>query len=111
MKDENNDLRDRARGAERAHEKLEKELIESKMAWANIELERDNLTMKMKERQEQLNKYAQQVTKLELEMVRAKQALGEALNSANEVEMENCRLREELSSVDDKGKRDKKKKK
>ena len=52
IKDENNDLRDRARGAERAHEKLEKELIESKLAWANIELERDNLSMKMKERQE-----------------------------------------------------------
>ena len=44
-------------------------------------------------------------------MVRAKQALGEALNSANEVEMENCRLREELSTADGKGKKDKKKKK
>ena len=66
------------------------------MSWANVELERETLSHKLKEKQELSNNYATRLSKFEIDLVRAKQDLGEALNAAYEYEKENRNLNDRL---------------
>ena len=50
------------------------------MQWATLELERDNLLIKHKEKSETLKSTQFMLSKLENELVKTKQELGEALN-------------------------------
>ena len=63
----------------RANE-LEDQLIEAKMNWGSLDMENDKLTMKLQQKNQGIKMFSSQVTKLEIELVSAKQQLGEALN-------------------------------
>jgi hypothetical protein len=65
---------------------LEANLVDAKFNWANLEMENDELTFKIQRKNEQLKIFSSQVTTLEIELVKAKQDLGEALNAVYEYE-------------------------
>ena len=75
------------------------ELIKIKQQYAESEQERNALTLKLKERNESLKKFSSQITKYELEMVKAKQSLGEILNQNIEIEQYNAHLIEEIDRL------------
>ena len=52
---------------------LETQLVDAKMNWAALDLESDELRMKLQHKVQALKMFSSQVTKLEIEMVRAKQ--------------------------------------
>ena len=56
------------------------------MKWANLDLENDEQACKIHALKEKMKLYMEHVTKLEVELVRAKQDLGEALNAVYEYE-------------------------
>ena len=58
------------------------------MKWANLDMENDELTLKLNQKNEQLKKFSTQVTKLELDVVQSKQELGEQLNQVHELTMQ-----------------------
>lgn len=57
------------------------------MSWANLDMENDELQMKLNQKNQAIKMFSSQVTKLEIELVRAKQQLGDALNQVHELEM------------------------
>lgn len=69
----------------RANE-LEDQLVEAKMNWAALDLESEQLNLKLQQKNKALKMFSSQVTKLEIELVRAKQQLGDALNQIHEME-------------------------
>lgn len=56
------------------------------MNWAALDLEADELTMKLQQKNSALKMFSSQYTKLEIELVNAKQQLGDALNQIHEYE-------------------------
>lgn len=66
---------------------LESQLIEAKMHWANLDMENDELTQKLQQKNQMLKVFSAQVTKLECELVGAKQQMGDALNQLHELEV------------------------
>ncbi len=52
---------------------LENQLVEAKMQWANLDMENDELTLKLQQKNQMLKVFSSQVTKLECELVQAKQ--------------------------------------
>lgn len=68
---------------------MEKNLVEAKMNWAGLDMECEDLAHKLKNKCDQLKIFSSQVTKLEIELVKSKQDLGEALNAIYEYE-QNC---------------------
>lgn len=66
---------------------LESQLIEAKMQWANLDMENDELSQKLQQKNQMLKVFSSQVTKLECELVQAKQQMGDALNQLHELEM------------------------
>lgn len=56
------------------------------MSWAEIDSENEDLAFKLNKKMEQVKKFSSQITKLEIELVKSKQDLGEAMNTVNEYE-------------------------
>ena len=52
---------------------LEDQLVEAKMSWATLDMENDQLTVKLQQKNQALKRFSGQVTKLEVELVNAKQ--------------------------------------
>jgi hypothetical protein len=50
------------------------------MSWANLDMENDELSMKLNQKNQAIKMFSSQVTKLEIELVTSKQQLGDALN-------------------------------
>ena len=75
------------------------ELIKIKQQYAESELERNSLSLKLKEKNEYLKKFSLEITKYELEMVKAKQSLAEILNQNIEVEQYNAQLVDEIDRL------------
>ena len=50
------------------------------MQWATLDMENDQLTVKLQQKNQALKRFSGQTTKLEVELVSAKQQLGDALN-------------------------------
>ncbi|CDW72003.1 UNKNOWN [Stylonychia lemnae] len=71
---------------------IEQQLINAKMQWATLDLQRDNLTIKLKQSNERYENLQVQMNGLQDELVRTKQELGEAMNSAYEYEKQNSNL-------------------
>lgn len=61
------------------------------MNWGSLDMEVDKLTMKLQQKNKGIKMFSAQVTKLEIELVGAKQQLGEALNQINDLETEAVR--------------------
>lgn len=57
------------------------------MNWASLDMENDELAFKLKQKIDQIKIFSSQLTHLEIELVKTKQELGEALNAVNEYEM------------------------
>ena len=55
----------------RANE-LEDQLVEAKMSWATLDMENDELTLKLQQKNHALKMFSSNVTKLELELVKSK---------------------------------------
>ena len=65
--------------------------MEAKMGWASLDMEADQLRLKLHNKNKALKMFSAQVTKLEIELVCAKQQLGDALNHIQEMETQNLR--------------------
>eukprot|EP00347_Sterkiella_histriomuscorum_P004482 403360298 len=70
----------------KVHQNMEELLVKAKMQAAELDLENDDLSVKINKKNEMLKKLSAQVTMLETELVRSKQDLGEALNAVYEYE-------------------------
>jgi len=73
-------------------EEKEGQLDKAKRQWATIDLEKEGLQKNLNKKTEEAKQLTTTVSQLELEVVRAKQDLGEALNAAYLYEQENKRL-------------------
>lgn len=86
LREENLKLIEQGKSVSREKDQIEGQLVEAKMQWATLDMENDELAVRLKQKNEQLKIFSSQVTKLEIELVRAKQELGEALNECYEYE-------------------------
>ena len=59
---------------------MEESLVEAKMSWAKLDMENDELDLKLQQMKKQQNSLCSNITKLEIDLVKAKQDLGEANN-------------------------------
>jgi chromosome segregation ATPase len=75
---------------------LSQELIKIKTLYAEADQERET---KLRERTDRLKKFSTEITKYELDMVKAKQSLGEALNMNIELELYNAELIQEIDRL------------
>lgn len=98
LKSKHSDLQDE-------YKALEKKYVDSKMGWANADLEKENIVQKYRDAQEQLRDYSAQYTIMEVEMYKINERFGQTLNANNELEMELNSLRIELNEA--KGKKKK----
>eukprot|EP00350_Pseudokeronopsis_sp_OXSARD2_P011852 CAMPEP_0170552146 /NCGR_PEP_ID=MMETSP0211-20121228/10087_1 /TAXON_ID=311385 /ORGANISM="Pseudokeronopsis sp., Strain OXSARD2" /LENGTH=75 /DNA_ID=CAMNT_0010859711 /DNA_START=2509 /DNA_END=2736 /DNA_ORIENTATION=+ len=71
---------------ELVNDHMEKNLVDAKMNWADLDMENEDMAFQMKQKTDQLKIFSSQVTKLEIELVKTKQDLGEALNAVNDYE-------------------------
>ena len=78
---------------------LEKKYVDSKMGWANADLEKENIVQKYRDAQEQLREYSAQYTIMEVEMYKINERFGQTLNMNNELEMENNTLKLQLGDT------------
>ena len=60
--------------------------METKIKSANLDLENDQLACKVQQKSEQIKVFSERVTALEVELLRTKQELGEALNQVYDYE-------------------------
>lgn len=81
LREENIDLHKDNREKTKENDFLEKNLIEVKMQWATMDHENEELSHKLNQKNQQLKIFSSQVTKLEIDLVKAKNDLGEALNT------------------------------
>eukprot|EP00358_Blepharisma_japonicum_P007159 CAMPEP_0202942900 /NCGR_PEP_ID=MMETSP1395-20130829/3139_1 /ASSEMBLY_ACC=CAM_ASM_000871 /TAXON_ID=5961 /ORGANISM="Blepharisma japonicum, Strain Stock R1072" /LENGTH=764 /DNA_ID=CAMNT_0049639667 /DNA_START=109 /DNA_END=2400 /DNA_ORIENTATION=- len=79
---------------------MEKKYVDSKLSWANVDLERETLIQKYKDAQEQLRDYSSQCTVMEVELYKINERFGQTLNNYNELEMENHNLRQKLEEYE-----------
>ena len=101
-----NELKSKYSDIQEEYKTLEKKYVDSKMGWANADLEKENITQKYRDAQEQLRDYSAQYTIMEVEMYKINERFGQTLNMNNELEMEINTLRKQV----DEGKGKKKKK-
>jgi chromosome segregation ATPase len=59
---------------------IEEQLVQSKIKSANLDLENDQLAHKVQTKNEQIKMFSERITALEVELLKTKQELGEALN-------------------------------
>lgn len=72
--------------AKRSELEEEKELLQSilastKAAWAQCEMDREEIKMKYSKKKEEVHLYGERIAELELQVVRGKQDLVDAMNS------------------------------
>ena len=77
-------------------DQIEAQLVHAKMQWATLELDRDNLILKLTYQGDKIADLTQEKDQLEQLLVKNKQELGEALNQAYEFEKINTALIEKL---------------
>ena len=65
------------------------ELKEIKEKLATSELERQTLNSKLKQKNKQIATFTEDITRKEVELIKTKQQLGEALNENNEIANQN----------------------
>ena len=61
-------------------------MVETNMQRANLDFENDELAYKINSKNDKIKIFSEQITKLEIELVKSKQDLGEALNTVYEYE-------------------------
>lgn len=87
LREEKDDLLEQLDELSKQYNETERSLVNAKLAWANLDMENDELVMQLKRKNDMIKVYAQKVTTLEIEIVNAKQQLGDALNTVNEHEL------------------------
>ena len=65
---------------------IEEQLVQVKIKSANLDLENDQLAHKLSNKNEQIKLFSERITALEVELLKTKQELGEALNAVYEYE-------------------------
>jgi hypothetical protein len=65
-------------------------LVEVKIRSANLDLENDQLACKLQQKSDMIKMLSERITALEVETLKAKQELGEALNLVYEYEQTNA---------------------
>ncbi len=65
---------------------VETQLVEAKIKSANLDLENDQLACKLQSKNDQIKKFSERITALEIDLLKTKQELGEALNAVYEYE-------------------------
>jgi SMC interacting uncharacterized protein involved in chromosome segregation len=65
---------------------IEEQLVQSKIKSANLDLENDQLAQKLQTKNEQIKMFGERITAYEVEILKTKQELGEALNAVYEYE-------------------------
>lgn len=70
------------------------------MKWANLDMENDEICLKMQQKNDQMKKLSTQVTQMELDLVKTKQELGDALNQIHELATEQDMDPKAIMSVD-----------
>ena len=61
-------------------------MVQAKIKSANLDLENDQLAQKLQTKNEQIKMFSERITALEVELLKTKQELGEALNAVYEYE-------------------------
>jgi len=56
----------------RNHAGTEQQLIEAKLAWANLDMENDELTIQAKQRVDMIKMYQMRITSMEIDLARAR---------------------------------------
>ena len=87
LREENIGFTNQIKAIQKEYKYIESQLIEAKMHWAELDMENDQLAFNLKKKSDQLKIFSSQLTQLEIELVKTKQELGEALNTVNEYEM------------------------
>lgn len=62
-------------------------LVDAKIKSANLDLENDQLACKIQQKNDEIKKYGERITALEVDLLKTKQELGEALNAVYEYEV------------------------
>lgn len=101
------DLQKRVRQLQEDYVSMEKKFVNSKMGWAQAEIEKENLLTKYREAQEQLRIYSADYTTMEVELYKLNERFGQTINTHNELEMENQVLRLNLEQCKNGGKKKK----
>lgn len=87
VKEDKNCLEAQFKEVEQAKLFIEGQLVEAKLKSANLDLENDQLACKIQHKNEQIKQLGERVTTLEVELLKTKQELGEALNAVCEYEI------------------------
>jgi hypothetical protein len=77
-------VKSKVKSLEEYTSEIDKKYIEAKISWANVTNENEQINMKLTEKLQQNKLYSERVTSLEMELLKSKQQLGEALNKLNE---------------------------
>eukprot|EP00357_Protocruzia_adherens_P010696 CAMPEP_0114995490 /NCGR_PEP_ID=MMETSP0216-20121206/13760_1 /TAXON_ID=223996 /ORGANISM="Protocruzia adherens, Strain Boccale" /LENGTH=846 /DNA_ID=CAMNT_0002359541 /DNA_START=40 /DNA_END=2580 /DNA_ORIENTATION=+ len=99
LKVELGELREDNTDMQKKLQSTEEELIQVKMDFASAETERQTNDHKLKEQRELNKKYSKELNAMEVDLVGTKQRLGEALNMANEAEMQTLELINEMEAL------------
>lgn len=86
LRDENIQLSTLAKAAQVETGMIETQLVDAKLRAANLDLENDQLACKLQHKGDQIKVFSERVTALEIELLRSKQELGEALNEIYDFE-------------------------
>lgn len=105
---ETQDLQKRVRQLQEDYVSMEKKFVNSKMGWAQAEIEKENLLTKYREAQEQLRIYSADYTTMEVELYKLNERFGQTINTHNDLEMENQLLKADLEQYKSGGKKKKK---
>ena len=96
LQTENKDLKLKLDKLQKTNKETEQKYVDSKMGWANSDLEKENLKSKYKDAQEQIREYSVQYTQMEVELYKINERFGQTLNYTNELELEIQNLRNQL---------------
>ena len=90
VRNDNSRLQVEIRSANQEKERIETALVDSKIKSANLDLENDQLACKLQQKANQIKFFSERITALEVDLLRSRQDLGEALNSVYEYEQTNA---------------------
>jgi len=86
LREENARLLTESKAIQSEKDRLESFLVDVKIRSANLDLENDQLACKLQQKNDMIKMLSERVTALEVEVLRSKQELGEALNTVYEYE-------------------------
>lgn len=86
LREENARLSSESKAAQTEKDRLESFLVDVKIRSANLDLENDQLACKLQQKSDMIKMLSERITALEVEVLRSKQELGEALNTVYEYE-------------------------